>query len=103
MADLICVNSKFTKETVCKTFPSIRARSIHILYPTLNTKLFDSNGTTELNEIPKKAQHIFVSINRYERKKNIGLALEAFSLFLKLVFCFSFNKKISFMLQKKNN
>ncbi|KAL3995125.1 Glycosyl transferases group 1 family protein [Acanthocheilonema viteae] len=80
MADLICVNSKFTRETVCETFPCIRARNIHILYPTLNTKFFDSGGMVELNEIPKKARHIFVSINRYEKKKNIGLALEAFSL-----------------------
>uniref|UniRef100_A0A0R3RXD4 Alpha-1,3/1,6-mannosyltransferase ALG2 n=1 Tax=Elaeophora elaphi TaxID=1147741 RepID=A0A0R3RXD4_9BILA len=80
MADLICVNSKFTKETVCETFPCIRARNIHVLYPTLNTKFFDSDRTAELNEIPKEARHIFVSINRYERKKNIGLSLEAFSL-----------------------
>ncbi|EJW74413.1 hypothetical protein WUBG_14678 [Wuchereria bancrofti] len=80
MADLICVNSEFTRKTVSETFPCIRTRSIHVLYPTLNTKFFDSDETTELNEIPNKARHIFVSINRYERKKNIGLALEAFSL-----------------------
>lgn len=85
MADLICVNSKFTREIVYEAFPCIRARSIHVLYPTLNTKFFDSDKTAELNEIPKKARHIFVSINRYERKKNIGLALEAFSLFLNFV------------------
>ncbi|VDK71644.1 unnamed protein product [Onchocerca ochengi] len=80
MADLICVNSEFTREIVNETFPCIRTRHIHILYPTLNTKFFDNGGTAELNEIPKEARHIFVSINRYERKKNIGLALEAFSL-----------------------
>ncbi|EFO27147.1 alpha-1,3-mannosyltransferase [Loa loa] len=80
MADLICVNSEFTSKTVSETFPCIRARRIHVLYPTLNTKFFDSGRGAELNEIPKKARHIFVSINRYERKKNIGLALEAFSL-----------------------
>ncbi|KAM3718734.1 Alpha-1,3/1,6-mannosyltransferase ALG2 [Dirofilaria immitis] len=85
MADLICVNSEFTKEIVNETFPCIRNRRIHILYPTLNTKFFDSGGTAELNEIPKEARHIFLSINRYERKKNIGLALEAFSLLKKKI------------------
>lgn len=90
MADLLCVNSEFTRETVKETFPCIRTRCIHILYPTLNTKFFDSGGTTKLNEIPKRARHIFVSINRYERKKNIGLALEAFSLFLKFLFLLFF-------------
>uniref|UniRef100_A0A915Q5L1 Alpha-1,3/1,6-mannosyltransferase ALG2 n=1 Tax=Setaria digitata TaxID=48799 RepID=A0A915Q5L1_9BILA len=80
MADLICVNSEFTKEIVIKTFPQIHERHIHILYPTLNTKFFDHCKTAELNEIPKSARHIFVSINRYEKKKNVGLALEAFDL-----------------------
>lgn len=86
MADLICVNSEFTRETVRETFPCIRARRIHVLYPTLNTKFFDSDKTTAVNEIPKNARHIFLSINRYERKKNIGLALEAFSLYFEFAF-----------------
>lgn len=78
MADLICVNSEFTREVVSNTFPSLRGRSLHVLYPTLNIQFFDRHETRDVQELPKEARHIFLSINRYERKKNIVLALEAF-------------------------
>ncbi|VDN05078.1 unnamed protein product [Thelazia callipaeda] len=80
MADSLCVNSQFTKEVVNKTFPSLRGRRLNVLYPTLNTKFFDNCETVDLNEIPSEMKHVFLSINRYERKKNIALALEAFDL-----------------------
>lgn len=81
MADLICVNSEFTRDVVQKTFPKLRHRHLHILYPTINMEFFDNLAPCELDFVPPTAKHIFVSINRYERKKNIGLALEAFGLF----------------------
>ncbi|CAL5393613.1 unnamed protein product [Camellia sinensis] len=63
MADLILVNSKFTASTFTNTFKQLDARGIKpaVLYPAVNV---------ELN---------FLSINRFERKKNIDLAISAFA------------------------
>uniref|UniRef100_A0A0M3KG51 Alpha-1,3/1,6-mannosyltransferase ALG2 n=1 Tax=Anisakis simplex TaxID=6269 RepID=A0A0M3KG51_ANISI len=79
MADLICVNSNFTKGVVAETFPHLDATKLKVLYPTLNTKFFDSAPETELEDVPSSAKYLFVSINRYERKKNIKLAIDAFA------------------------
>uniref|UniRef100_A0AC34QGF7 Alpha-1,3/1,6-mannosyltransferase ALG2 n=2 Tax=Panagrolaimus sp. JU765 TaxID=591449 RepID=A0AC34QGF7_9BILA len=79
-ADLICVNSKFTENVVRKTFKSLANKDLHILYPTLNTAFFDKMPKTDsLMFIPENAKHVFLSINRFEVKKNIELALEAFA------------------------
>jgi alpha-1,3/alpha-1,6-mannosyltransferase len=78
-ADLICVNSEFTESVVRETFPSLAKRDLHVLYPTLNTGFFDKSPRIDLNYIPSKAEFLFLSINRFEFKKNIELALEAFA------------------------
>uniref|UniRef100_A0A183E082 Alpha-1,3/1,6-mannosyltransferase ALG2 n=1 Tax=Gongylonema pulchrum TaxID=637853 RepID=A0A183E082_9BILA len=80
MADIICVNSEFTREVVRRTFPGLAAHHLHVLYPTINVQFFDSSTTASLKELPQTARHIFLSINRFERKKNIALALQAFGL-----------------------
>lgn len=79
-ADVILVNSKFTRRVFKETFKTIQEMP-SVLYPSLNTKYFDESIVTdadadELN-LPDDAV-VFLSINRYERKKNIPLALEAF-------------------------
>lgn len=79
-ADLICVNSKFTEGVVRETFKSLGNKDLHILYPTLNTAFFDKMAKNDtLAFIPENVEHIFLSINRFEVKKNIELALEAFA------------------------
>ncbi|KHN73049.1 Alpha-1,3/1,6-mannosyltransferase ALG2 [Toxocara canis] len=79
MADLICVNSNFTKGIVAQTLPHLKINKLHVLYPTLNTKFFDDAPSVGLYEVPSIAKYLFVSINRYERKKNIKLAIDAFA------------------------
>ncbi|KAK9204177.1 hypothetical protein WN943_014435 [Citrus x changshan-huyou] len=61
MADVILVNSKFTVNTFANTFKKLHAQGIRpvFLYPQ-----------SMLN---------FLSINRFERKKNVDLALSAFA------------------------
>ncbi|EXB22359.1 hypothetical protein L484_004352 [Morus notabilis] len=73
MADLILVNSKFTASTFANTFKHLDARGIQptVLYPAVNVDQFDEPKSSRLN---------FLSINRFERKKNIDLAISAFSL-----------------------
>ena len=59
-----------------------------MLYPAINSKNFEKSEhfdelTLEslLGQPPKK--HLIVSLNRYERKKGIGLAIRAYAKFVK--------------------
>ncbi|XP_073150169.1 uncharacterized protein [Henckelia pumila] len=72
MADLILVNSKFTASTFARTFKILNASGIRpaVLYPAVNVDQFDEVNATKLN---------FLSINRFERKKNIDLAISSFA------------------------
>ncbi|XP_024008175.1 alpha-1,3/1,6-mannosyltransferase ALG2 [Eutrema salsugineum] len=76
MADLILVNSKFTESTFANTFKRLHARGIRpaVLYPAVNVNQFDKPLSYKLN---------FLSINRFERKKNIDLAVSAFAILCK--------------------
>ena len=80
-ADLIVVNSKFTREVVLNTFSSLRGNgsTVPVLYPALDDSTSDdndnNNNTTTNN---KTSQSPIVSLNRFERKKNIALLLHAY-------------------------
>ncbi|XP_060937516.1 alpha-1,3/1,6-mannosyltransferase ALG2 [Limanda limanda] len=80
MADMILVNSKFTAGIFRETFRSLSNVQPDILYPSLNTRTFDlpSDEVQGLEGLfPAATTCLFLSLNRYERKKNLGLALEA--------------------------
>lgn len=79
-ADVILVNSKFTRRVFKDTFKSIEVMP-SVLYPSLNTKYFDETVVSDADTGDLKLQNdtiVFLSINRFERKKNIPLALRAF-------------------------
>ncbi|KAJ7556987.1 hypothetical protein O6H91_05G107500 [Diphasiastrum complanatum] len=92
-ADRILVNSEFTASIFQKTFQRLHAKGIQptVLYPAVNTQEFASldKGCSELQlalaDIPQlsSASSIVLSINRFERKKNISLAISAFAVLLK--------------------
>ncbi|CAN6249927.1 unnamed protein product [Urochloa humidicola] len=73
MADLILVNSKFTAATFARTFRGLHARGIEpgVLYPAVSVEQFHEPHAYKLN---------FLSINRFERKKNLDLVISAFAL-----------------------
>jgi alpha-1,3/alpha-1,6-mannosyltransferase len=75
---MILVNSKFTAEVFKQTFTRLPHISPEVLYPSLNTKQFDIDGIrpSSLSSISQD-KTVFLSINRYERKKNLGLAVYA--------------------------
>jgi alpha-1,3/alpha-1,6-mannosyltransferase len=78
-ADLVFVNSHFTGEVFRKNFPKLQELSPRILHPSLNIEYFDrrfQEADALINE-PKSNTFQFLSINRFERKKNIALALQA--------------------------
>jgi alpha-1,3/alpha-1,6-mannosyltransferase len=80
-ADVCAVNSQFTRATVLRTFPNLSQRfhdRLPVLYPALDTTSLDNIVAvedTDKTDIQKPP--VFVSLNRYERKKNLGLLLEA--------------------------
>lgn len=79
-ADVILVNSKFTRRIFKETFKSISVMP-SVLYPSFNTNYFDETDFTgtapsELNL--RDDSIVFLSMNRFERKKNIPLAVKAF-------------------------
>ncbi|GMR36242.1 hypothetical protein PMAYCL1PPCAC_06437 [Pristionchus mayeri] len=80
-ADVICVNSNFTASIVRMTFPRIAARPLTVLYPSLNTSFFDSTEPKRPSKLERDQpgfDHMFVSLNRFEGKKNHQLAIDAF-------------------------
>jgi len=81
-ADLILVNSNFTRGVFHDTFTTLRKLNPSVLYPSLNTAMFD-NLATEVESEYVDESITFLSINRYERKKNIALAINAFHHLLK--------------------
>lgn len=81
MADTIAVNSQFTAGMFRKSFKSILKKP-RVLYPPINFAAYDkkvdlADPSVQLIESHKKT---IVSINRFERKKNVELALRAFAL-----------------------
>ncbi|GMT14217.1 hypothetical protein PFISCL1PPCAC_5514 [Pristionchus fissidentatus] len=80
-ADVICVNSNFTASIVRLTFPRLAARPLTVLYPSLNTAFFDSTEPSRPYKLERDQggfDHMFVSLNRFEGKKNHHLAIDAF-------------------------
>ncbi|XP_044149899.1 alpha-1,3/1,6-mannosyltransferase ALG2 [Bufo gargarizans] len=80
MADCILVNSHFTAQIFKETFTSLSHMKPDVLYPSLNVSNFQScafDGLAGL--VPTKRKIVFLSINRYERKKNLKLALKSLS------------------------
>lgn len=88
MADKVLVNSKFTGHTFHCTFLSLRHVKLDVLYPSLNFSAFDRKETEKersenlVDLFPNSVSCLFLSINRFERKKNLCLAIKAFAKFL---------------------
>ena len=74
LADTITVNSNFTQSVVRETFPSLKGNPLPVLYPAL-----DASAAIQ-HEATKKNPRLVVSLNRYERKKNLELFLRAAAL-----------------------
>ncbi|XP_034030796.1 alpha-1,3/1,6-mannosyltransferase ALG2 [Thalassophryne amazonica] len=83
MADMILVNSQFTAGVFKETFRSLEGLQPDVLYPSLNTTTFDqpSSDAQGLGGlVPEGTSCLFLSLNRYEQKKNLGLALQALAV-----------------------
>ncbi|XP_067425941.1 alpha-1,3/1,6-mannosyltransferase ALG2 [Emydura macquarii macquarii] len=77
MADCIVVNSNFTANVFKDTFKTLNHIKPDVLYPSLHVSSFETIVPADIaNIIPKGKKYLFLSINRFERKKNLALALE---------------------------
>jgi len=78
-ADSVAVNSGFTKSVVRRVWPELgRSKDLQIVYPCVDVR----EKTFEEEEGIVSAWHdkgILLSINRFERKKDIGLAIKAYA------------------------
>ena len=81
MADTVLVNSKFTASIFRNTFKTLDFEPA-VLYPSLNTDKFDrliaTHKSKEGNFKSQTKTVHFLSINRYECKKNLPLAIRGF-------------------------
>ncbi|KAL8445794.1 hypothetical protein Emed_005350 [Eimeria media] len=86
MCDLLLVNSHFTAETFTRVFPSLRKKEMHVLYPpvtadiaasTVNDNFDLEDSFLGLKEFFQLPSPFALSLNRFELKKNIELAVRA--------------------------
>ncbi|KAH3903466.1 related to Alpha-1,3/1,6-mannosyltransferase ALG2 [Saccharomycodes ludwigii] len=107
-ADCIVVNSNFTKSIFYKTFRFLKKDSIDVdvIYPcvSLVKDSYDKKDLDFYNEYLKKGISVeggafLLSINRYERKKDIELAIKAYAAVknsdnLKLYICGGYDNRV---------
>lgn len=86
-ADCVLVNSQYTESVFRDTFKRLGHINLEVLYPTCNLSQLDQPVTGYLNEIINISgvNGIFLSINRFERKKNLPLAIKASKQLLTLL------------------
>lgn len=84
VSDILLCNSLYSQSIIRKTFTKFMNEDnteISILYPSLNTTVLDVllKKCIEEKGVVKDDEYVtFMSINRYERKKNISLAIKSF-------------------------
>ena len=74
MAHRILVNSEFTAAAFRRAFPRLHGCALEVLYPGVDMARYDR---TEDPARPNGGKISIVSIGRYERVKNVRLAIEA--------------------------
>ncbi|GAB0135046.1 Alpha-1,3-mannosyltransferase-like protein [Epichloe bromicola] len=78
-AHAVAVNSKFTRDIVAKTWPGLASKVVtKVVYPCVDTHVTTDKMDGE-EKIKGDATKLILSINRFERKKDVGLAIQAFA------------------------
>lgn len=74
-SDTIVVNSNFTKSVFAEAFPGLKHRSPGVVYPCVDTSISEASPAEQPLWPGKK---VILSINRFEKKKDIALAIRAY-------------------------
>ncbi|KAI0381559.1 glycosyltransferase family 4 protein [Hypomontagnella monticulosa] len=78
-ADTIAVNSNFTKGVVSRTWPALASwKDLKVVYPCVDAKAKIGKGPGARDPL-WGGKKFLLSINRFERKKDIALAIKAFA------------------------
>ncbi|GMF09513.1 unnamed protein product [Phytophthora lilii] len=72
-SDIIVANSKFSRGVFQEVFPRLRTKTLGVLYPPVDVKAYKATAEADV----ERDSGLFVSLNRFERKKNVALAIEA--------------------------
>lgn len=76
-ADAVAVNSGFTKGMVARVWPGLaQVKELQIVYPCVDVR---EKRAEEDNVAAWNNKRILLSINRFETKKDIGLAIKAYA------------------------
>lgn len=80
-ADAIAVNSNFTKGVVSRTWPGLASRrDLQTVYPCVDIRADEKKLSMHGGAVPLwKGKRFLLSINRFERKKDVALAIRAFA------------------------
>lgn len=79
-AQAVAVNSEFTKGVVARTWPRLKEKvDTKVVYPCVDTTVKQDGASAEGDAFGNGDYKIILSINRFERKKDIGLAVKAFA------------------------
>lgn len=78
VSDVIVVNSKFTQSIFLKTFPTM-GRVPDVIYPCVDTSASEKRERDDEMARALANCQVVTSINRFEKKKNVDLAIEAFA------------------------
>lgn len=75
-SDTIVVNSNFTKGVFAEAFPSLKHRKPGVVYPCV-----DTNSADHVEQVKPlwENKKVMLSINRFEKKKDVALAIKAFA------------------------
>lgn len=88
IAHKIFVNSCYTSNVFKSTFKRLKIKP-EILYPSINTDFFDKTRIVSIERVLDRKlpddSIILLSINRYERKKKLSVAIEALAELEKLL------------------
>jgi alpha-1,3/alpha-1,6-mannosyltransferase len=82
LCDRILVNSKFTKSVFGQAFPRLKDRRPAVVYPCVDIALAErqKEDVSKDDQAPLWVdKKVLLSINRYEKKKDVGLAVKAFA------------------------
>jgi alpha-1,3/alpha-1,6-mannosyltransferase len=82
-ADSVAVNSSFTKGIVGTVWPKlVKERELEVVYPCVDVKekktLAEMEGDGDESLVWRDTD-IILSVNRFEKKKDVGLAIRAFA------------------------
>lgn len=77
-SDRVVANSNFSRGVVHDVFGADKLGDIQVVYPCVDTNPDKSAPTKQEDDVLWAGKKLLLSINRFERKKDMGLAIQAY-------------------------